>query len=107
MVVGCLPFDVDLKKPVNNQHRRELFVEETRRGIKTRKHQEHLGKTSYCESSFDFMINHSQRLIDANALPPYSTGFKELASRMLCPDERKRIKMRDVEKHNWLGVKYS
>ena len=48
MVVGRLPFDVEQKKPVNNQHRRELFLEETKRGIKTKRHQAYIGGTSYC-----------------------------------------------------------
>lgn len=49
MIVGRLPFDIARKKPVSNQHRRELFLEETKRGMKTQKHQQLLGKCSYGE----------------------------------------------------------
>lgn len=49
MAVGRLPFDVEMKKPVNNQHRRELFLDETKRGVKTMKHQTFMGSASYRE----------------------------------------------------------
>lgn len=47
MVVGRLPFDVEKKKPVSNQQRRELFLEETKRGLKTLKHQNYMATTSH------------------------------------------------------------
>lgn len=47
MVVGRLPFEVEMKKPVSNQHRRELFLEETKRGVKTKKHQIFMGSASF------------------------------------------------------------
>jgi hypothetical protein len=46
MVVGRLPFEVENKKPVSNQHRRKLFLEEMKRGIKTMKHQTYMGSAS-------------------------------------------------------------
>lgn len=49
MAVGRLPFEVETKKPVSADHRRELFLEETKRGVKTMKHQTFLGSASYRE----------------------------------------------------------
>lgn len=49
MVVGRLPFDVEMKNPVSNQKRRELFLEETKQGVKTMKHQSFMGATSFSE----------------------------------------------------------
>lgn len=47
MVVGRLPFEVEMKKPVTNQQRRELFLDETKRGVKTMKHQTFMGSASF------------------------------------------------------------
>lgn len=47
MVVGRLPFEVEMKKPVSNQHRRLLFLDETKRGVKTMKHQAFMGSASH------------------------------------------------------------
>jgi hypothetical protein len=47
MVVGRLPFSVERKKPVSNQHRREMFLEETKRGLRTQKHQHLMGAYSH------------------------------------------------------------
>lgn len=52
MVVGRLPFEVEMKKPVSNQHRRELFLDETKRGVKTKKHQIFMGSTTFRKLSF-------------------------------------------------------
>lgn len=49
MAVGRLPFEVEMKKPVSNQHRRELFLEETKRGVKTMKHQNFMASASFRE----------------------------------------------------------
>lgn len=46
MVVGRLPFEVQSKKPVNNKHRRELFLQETKMGVKTMKLQNFMSSTS-------------------------------------------------------------
>jgi hypothetical protein len=46
MVVGRLPFELQCKKPVNSKHRRELFLEETKNGVKTVKHQNFMSSTS-------------------------------------------------------------
>jgi hypothetical protein len=47
MVVGRLPFEVDSKRPVSNQQRRELLLDETKRGVKTKKHQVFMGSASF------------------------------------------------------------
>jgi hypothetical protein len=47
MVVGRLPFAIETRKPVNHQRRRELFLDETKRGVKTMKHQIFMGSASF------------------------------------------------------------
>ncbi|KAG5681412.1 hypothetical protein PVAND_010850 [Polypedilum vanderplanki] len=81
MIVGRLPFDISNKRPVSVKHRRELFLEEIKFGIKTRKHQ--------------------SILFSATSL------VKDLLSLMLNPDFSKRIQIDKVEQHKWLMFKTS
>ncbi|KAL7034417.1 hypothetical protein ACKWTF_007957 [Chironomus riparius] len=75
MVVGRLPFEVQCKKPVSKKQRRELFADETRMGIRTVKHQNFMSSTSVC--------------------------FKDLISKLLNPDQQRRIQIEAVLKHDW------
>lgn len=49
MLVGRLPFELDTKKPVSTEVQKKLFLDETKLGIKTMKHQNFMGSASYRE----------------------------------------------------------
>jgi hypothetical protein len=62
MVVGRLPFEVNTKKPVSTQVQRKLFLDETRHGVKTMKHQTFMGSTSYREFVDCIYVNDNNKI---------------------------------------------
>ncbi|CRK99158.1 CLUMA_CG012525, isoform A [Clunio marinus] len=76
MVVGRLPFEIGTKKPVSAHRRRELYLDEIKRGVKTMKHQIFMGSASFL--------------------------FKDLVSKMLNPNRDLRLSIEKVRKHPWI-----